>query len=115
MSTEPNPPPASAETPDANALPPQSILDLRAKIDRADEQLMNLISDRIALARAVAIEKQRNNIAIYDAAREEQITARAASRVHGTRVVEAMTYLLTLSRAEMHQVFADAERKERQP
>lgn len=51
----------------------QSIETIRSKIDGLDQQLINLLSDRMQLARQIGIEKEKEGISIYQPDRWNQI------------------------------------------
>lgn len=51
----------------------KSIETLRAEIDAADQKLVPLLKERMGLSCEVAAWKKENNIAVHDAAREQQV------------------------------------------
>ncbi len=53
---------------------------LRAQIDSIDEKMIGLFVDRMRVAEQVADIKREENLPVFDAAREEEVVARARSR-----------------------------------
>jgi len=62
---------------------PGSIPAIRHRIDRLDEQLVDLLNRRARLALAVAAQKRQHRSAIYDPGRESGVLARVARRNGG--------------------------------
>lgn len=54
--------------------------DIRAKIDDIDNQIFNLITDRVELAKEVVKEKNRLGKPIYDAEREKFVVGSKVDR-----------------------------------
>lgn len=53
---------------------------LRKQIDVIDEEIMNLLSKRLAVSRDIAVEKRRSNLPISDPKREKDILKRIEKR-----------------------------------
>ena len=51
----------------------KSLSGLRKKIDKIDEQILDLINQRGEIALEVSLQKQKNSLKIYDPAREKEI------------------------------------------
>lgn len=49
---------------------------LRKKIDKVDEQLIQLLKERIEISKKIGEIKKKNNIAIYDKNRENEIISK---------------------------------------
>lgn len=58
----------------------ERLQELRAEIDRADEDLVRTLAQRLALAGEIAGEKRRSGIAVFDAERERAVLGRMAAR-----------------------------------
>lgn len=67
--------------------------DLRKKIDRCDQELQQLLQERLSIVTDVAKYKEKNSLPIFDARREEEILR----RYEGLEK-EFFRYLMTLSR-----------------
>ncbi|MBQ8090877.1 MAG: chorismate mutase [Pyramidobacter sp.] len=83
--------------------------DFRAQIDEIDGGLIDLITRRFAVVRDIAAYKAKNNIPIYDPARERQKLNDLANSV-GEELAPAMDALFSLifdlSRSEQNRIFA---------
>jgi chorismate mutase len=56
-----------------------AIEELRVEIDRLDQQLLRLLSDRVAVVLRVGERKKAAGLAIFDPKREQEMLARLAS------------------------------------
>lgn len=54
---------------------------LRAELDAADEALLRAFGERMEIVRRIAEWKESHGVPVLDAAREEQVVARARARV----------------------------------
>lgn len=83
--------------------------DFRAQIDEIDSGIIDLITRRFAVVRDIAAYKAKNNIPIYDPARERQKLNDLAGSV-GEELAPSMDALFSLifdlSRSEQHRIFA---------
>ena len=83
--------------------------DFRAQIDEIDSGLIDLITRRFAVVRDIAAYKAKNNVPIYDPARERQKLNDLANSV-GEELAPAMDALFSLifdlSRSEQHRIFS---------
>lgn len=50
-----------------------NLIDLRKEISAIDEKILELLSRRMELSKAVALYKKANSMPIFDARREEEI------------------------------------------
>lgn len=57
----------------------ESLKPYRAEIDKLDEQIVKLLIERFKVVRAVAELKARENIAVVQSARAEEVKSRAAA------------------------------------
>lgn len=57
----------------------ESLKPYRAEIDKLDEQIVKLLIERFRVVRAVAELKARENIAVVQSARAEEVKSRAAA------------------------------------
>lgn len=55
----------------------------RKKIDRLDDQLVDIIVERFALTLQIGELKEKNNLRITDTSREEEILNRITERING--------------------------------
>ena len=83
--------------------------DFRAQIDEIDSGIIDLITRRFAVVRDIAAYKAKNNVPIYDPARERQKLNDLANSV-GEELAPAMDALFSLifdlSRSEQHRIFS---------
>ncbi|HUH13765.1 MAG TPA: chorismate mutase [Longimicrobiales bacterium] len=62
-------------------LPPtERLQSLRARIAAADEALVEILAERLALARAIGAVKRELDLPVLDPAREAEVVRRAAER-----------------------------------
>ncbi len=69
---------------------------VRSEIDKIDEKLIGLFSQRMALADQVAEIKSECNISLVDSRREDQVVNSAVSRVDGKLAGEAATFMRSI-------------------
>lgn len=72
--------------------------ELRRRINQVDSQLLNLFTERMALARDVARYKAKSGAAVYDPLREDEVAAAARQKVSGPDGVRAEMLLRNLMR-----------------
>ena len=91
--------------------------DFRTQIDEIDRGLVDLITRRFAVVRDIAAYKAKNNIPIYDPARERQKLNDLADSV-GEELAPSMDALFSLvfdlSRSEQHRIIAGGSPLKRQ-
>jgi len=78
----------------------QNIGDLRNQIDELDEEIINLISNRMQLADAIGAYKKRNNISILQSSRFNEILEQAI--IQGERKGLSQGFITTYFHA-IHQ------------
>ena len=69
---------------------------LRAQLDEVDGAVIALLDQRMAISEEVAAAKAQGNIAVVDAAREQQVIERAQARAAQGNRAEAATLMQTL-------------------
>jgi len=85
---------------------------LRNEIDAIDEQLICLLEKRMDLTHEVAVFKHKNNIAVYDATREQEILDRLSAKItdeHKDTIIALYKKLFELSRAEQERIINPEE------
>lgn len=82
----------------------EKIRSLRNYIDANDEQIMNLIAERLDLVRELAVVKKDAGFPILDSGREAQILNRVAVKRYAARLGPIMSYVLLQSRLEMYEL-----------
>ena len=84
-----------------------NLQDLRKKIDKIDDELINLFSQRMDVATEVARYKLDNNLPIYDPAREREKLYDLSGKVEDERksyVTALYSLLFELSRADQERI-----------
>ena len=77
--------------------------ELRAKVDKIDDELIVLFEQRMVLSAEVARYKKQHNIPIHDPVREREILDHLSRKVkegHESSVIALYTLLFELSRNE---------------
>lgn len=78
------------------------ILEIRRRIDRLDDELLELLIQRLKLGREIGYAKREIGMAVIDEAREQQLLQRliqkAGSKMSETDVVEIFSKILEMSR-----------------
>jgi chorismate mutase/prephenate dehydratase len=90
----------------------EQLNDLRQQIDDLDERIVSLFVERMAVSKKAAALKTRNNLAITDPAREQQIADRSASLAGETLKGEAtllMRTVMALSRGYQRKLLFGGE------
>ncbi|MEK9175383.1 MAG: chorismate mutase [Patescibacteria group bacterium] len=82
--------------------------EIRKKLDTIDENILNLIAERIFYAPQIAEYKKKNNLPIYDAKREKQIIESKKMLaeklgIDGEFVEKIFTILMEASRKEQEK------------
>jgi len=83
-----------------------SLLDLRGKIDRIDDDLINLFEQRLAVSAEIAQHKRENNQPIYDPAREREKLYDISGKVgedNKSYATALYSLLFEISRAEQER------------
>ena len=80
----------------------ERILDLREKIDKIDKKIINLIKNRMDIAKEVGKIKSTLNIPIEDKKREEEIISRLVELSDGSlnpnQLIRIITALFKISK-----------------
>ena len=61
---------------------------LRERIDIIDESIQNLFLERMEVVKNVALYKKENNLAVYDAAREQEVIKKNVVRVDDENLID---------------------------
>jgi chorismate mutase/prephenate dehydratase len=93
-----DPEPPAKEPAQASQDPVPDLGDLRRRINEVDSQLLNLFTERMALARDVARFKAKSGAAVYDPLREDEVAASAREKIAGPDGVRAEMLLRSLMR-----------------
>jgi len=81
--------------------------ELRGKIDEIDDKLICLFQQRMNISADIALYKFKNNIQVYDPAREQKKLCDLSSKVnkeHEAYVSELFSLLFRLSRTEQERI-----------
>ncbi|MCL2627941.1 MAG: chorismate mutase [Oscillospiraceae bacterium] len=84
-----------------------NLQDLRAEIDKIDEELIRLFGERMDISAKVAEYKRENNMPVFDAKREQEILEKIAKKVTKDRkdaIITLYKQIFELSRAEQEQI-----------
>ncbi len=80
---------------------------LRNKIDKIDHELMELFEARMKVASEIADYKQKNDIPIFDEAREEEVVNKNVGRLKDETLerhaASFFRHLMALSRKRQHE------------
>ena len=84
------------------------LLKYRERIDEIDQAFVRLLEERMAVSEAIAGIKQREGLAVYDPAREEEkigvVTGLAHTDFNRQAVRELFTQLMAVSRKKQYQL-----------
>ena len=85
--------------------------DIRARIDRVDEQILTLFLERMRLAEEVAEYKREHHLPIFNQAREREILDRVAeqSAGHARYAVPLFATLMELARTRQAELLSDPD------
>ncbi len=90
----------------------EELAPLRARIDEIDGQLVPLFEARMAVSSEVARVKERHDMPVFDAAREDAVIARAQARLADPANAEALRRfyraLMDISKQRQHERIAPA-------
>lgn len=85
--------------------------ELRAQINKIDDELIDLFRRRMDISAEIARYKKNNNMPVYDSAREREILEKLAQRVSKERessVIALYSLIFELSRAEQEKILSQS-------
>ncbi|WP_411843206.1 chorismate mutase [Salinicoccus sp. HZC-1] len=86
---------------------------LRDRIDKIDQELMELFEARMEVSSRIADYKQQNDIPIFDEAREEEVVDKNVGRLKDETLerhaASFFRHLMALSRKRQHENLKDYE------